>query len=234
MNSPVKKQVRKMKTEVPGTLDKNGTGTGKIAIFGGTFDPIHNGHLAVAKAAYRQLHVDEVIFMPTKLRYYKKDKAGSEVYDRVAMLSLAIADYDYMRFSDMELRARPSQNYTYLTLERLKKRYPDSELIFILGGDSLEYLSSWREPEKLLHLATFAAAVRDDVDTERAKELIGKYETDFPGSRFRLLRMKPCDISSTTIRNHAAEGKPVSGMVPDAVERYIQRNRLYTKSRGLV
>ena len=216
MSSPAKKQTEKRKTE-------------KIAIFGGTFDPIHNGHLAVANAAYRQLGVDEVIFMPTKLRYYKKDRAGSEVYDRVAMLALAIDPYEYMRYSDMELKARPSQNYTYLALGRLKRLHPNCELIFVLGGDSLEYLATWREPEKLLSLATFAAAVRDDVDEKRAKELIANYERDYPGSRFRLLRMKPCAISSTDIRNRADRAESLAGLVPEAVERYIRRNRIYKK-----
>ncbi len=204
----------------------------KIAIFGGSFDPIHNGHLAVAKAAHAQLHVDRVVFMPTKLRYYKEAEAASEVYDRVAMLSLAIDAFDYMQFSDLELRVRPSENYTVKTLSRLHRKYPDAELIFILGGDSLEHLSTWREPKKLLSLATFAAAVRDDVDTDRAKELFSIYEKEFPGSRFKLLRMRPFDISSTRIRTLAAEGKSLKGLVPEAVERYILRNRIYSPERN--
>ena len=232
MNSPERKQTEKRKTDTYSVTRE--PLPARIAIFGGTFDPVHNGHLAVAKAAYRQLHVDEVIFMPTKLRYYKKEAQGSEIYDRVAMLSLAIDPYEYMRYSDMELRARPSQNYTHCTLARLKRQYPDAELIFILGGDSLEYLGTWKEPEKLFRLATFAAAVRDDVDAERAKELMARYEKEFPGSRFRLLRMKPCNISSTKIRNNAVENGSISEMVPSPVERYILRNRLYTGHRGEV
>lgn len=223
MNSPEKTRENK-------TISNAGEGKKRIAIFGGSFDPIHNGHLAVAKAAYRQLHVDEVIFMPTKLRYYKKNQASSRVYDRVAMLSLALDPYDYMRYSDLELQVRPSQNYTYLTLGRLHRTHPDAELIFILGGDSLEYMGSWREPEKLFRLATFAVAVREDVNTARAKELMAGYEKDFPGARFQLLRMKPCDISSTEIRNRAAAGESVKGMVPEPVERYILRNHMYRSS----
>ena len=206
----------------------------KIAIFGGTFDPIHNGHLAVVKAAYRELHVDEVILMPTKLRYYKKENPGSRLYDRVAMLALAVDPYPYMRISDMELRSRSDRNYTYCTLTRLAKAHPDAELIFILGGDSLAYLGNWREAEKLFLLATFAAAVRDDVDTDRAKELIRGYQERFPKARFRLLHMKPQNISSTEIRERASKRESIANLVPETVERYIVRNRLYTEERGKV
>ncbi len=199
----------------------------RIALLGGTFDPIHLGHLALAEAAYQQLDVDSVWFIPTQLRYYKKGQAATEVYDRVAMLSLALKPYDHMTFSDIELRTRPEENYTVNTLRRLRKEDPDRELFFLIGGDSLEHLRTWRSPEELLQLATFAAAVRDEVDEKRSKVLIRAYQKDFPGSKLVLLKMDPRHISSTEIRHRAAAGESLEGLVPEAVERYIYKNHLY-------
>lgn len=199
----------------------------KIALLGGTFDPVHNGHLALAGAAYRQLGVSEVVFIPTQLRYYKEGRPSTSAYDRVAMLALATAPYDHMKISDMELLCPPEENYTYITLEKLKAQYPDTELIFVIGGDSLANLSKWREAKKLFRLATFAAAVRDEVDRETAMELIRKYEAEYPGSKILLLTMEPEDVSSTMIREKAAAGESLEGLVPAEVETYMKKHQLY-------
>ena len=199
----------------------------KIALLGGTFDPVHNGHIALAEAAYRQLGVDEVVFIPTQLRYYKTTKLSTTAYDRVAMLALATAPYDYMRFSNLELCSPPEENYTVNTLQRLTEKLPETELIFVIGGDSLEHLGTWRRPEELFRLATFAAAVRDDVDRERAEELIRGYERDFPGAGIVLLNMDAMDVSSTEIREKASQGSSLEGLVPESVEGYIRKQHLY-------
>ena len=198
----------------------------RIALLGGTFDPVHLGHIALAEAACQQLQVDKVWFIPTQLRYYKKGQAA-EVYDRVAMLSLALAPFSNMEISDVELRKRPEDNYTVNTLRTLTKEYPDTRFVFVIGGDSLEHLSTWRAPEEFLQLATFAAAVREDVDAKRARALIRKYEKDYPGADLVLLKMDPVDVSSTEIRESAKTGASMEGLVPEAVERYIRKNRLY-------
>ena len=154
----------------------------KKAIFGGSFDPVHKGHISVALSAYRELSVDEVIFMPTRLRYYKKENRMASDEERYAMLLHAVKQYPYLTVSRIELDTPVEENYTVNTLERLTAEHPDWEIYFIIGGDSLAYLDSWRRAERLFQLAVFAVAVRNDVDSDRAKEIIADYETRFPGS----------------------------------------------------
>ena len=199
----------------------------KLALFGGTFDPVHNGHLALALAAYRQLEADEILFMPTKLRYYKTTKITTSAYDRYAMLTLATQPYDFMRVSDLELCSDPEENYTVNTLRRLKEEMPDTELYFLIGGDSLEHLGTWRDPEGLFSLATFAAAIREDVDRTKAEELIRNYQSEYPGASLKLLSMEAMDVSSTVIRERAAKGDSLDGLVPENVEAYIRKQHLY-------
>ena len=197
------------------------------AIFGGSFDPIHRGHLAIAEAAYAQLPVDEVILMPTRLRYYKKSSVMTRDEERLAMLELSVEPYPYMSVSTMELSTPVEENYTVNTLNRLKVEHPDWEIYFVMGGDSLAYLDTWYRAEELMQLATFVAAVREDVDAEQALLLMGKYRREFPGSRFSLLHTDPVDISSTEIRRRVAEGGDISEMVPTQVETYIRKHGLY-------
>ena len=200
--------------------------TGK-AVFGGSFDPVHLGHLSIAEAALKQLPVDEVIFMPTKLRYYKKTGRMSSDEARYDMLTLAVKGCPGMSVSRMELDTEEEKNYTVDTLARLSEEHPDWELYFILGGDSLAYIDTWRKADILLREAVFAAAVREEVDRKKAEELIADYEERFPGSRFALLDIEPIDLSSTAIRKAAAEGAPLTGMVTEEVEMYIRQNRIY-------
>ena len=196
------------------------------AFFGGSFDPVHWGHIVMARAALKELPVDEMTLIPTRLTGYKKRKL-TEDRDRLRMLELAVKGTPGLSVSDMELTVPVEQNYTYCTLERLKERYPDREIFFLIGGDSLAYLDQWREPEKLFRLAAFVTAVRGDVDIPRAKELMKKYEKKFPGARLQLLRTDPPDISSTEIRMAVREGKTLKGLVPYGVGQYIRRRGLY-------
>ena len=197
------------------------------AIFGGSFDPIHLGHLAIAEAALDQLPVDEVIFMPTRLRYYKKSGRVSSDEARYDMLTLAVKNRPGMSVSRLELDTAEERNYTVDTLARLSVEHPDWEIFFILGGDSLAYIHTWRQAQILLREAIFAAAVRDDVDREKLKALMEGLKERFPGSRFALLEIEPNPLSSTAIRRAAAEGEPLTGMVTEEVEMYIQRNHIY-------
>ena len=200
---------------------------GKI-IFGGSFDPVHKGHISMALAAFRELPADEIIMIPTKLTYYKKRKLTCNS-DRLKMLRLAAEPYPYMSVSDMELKAPVEENYTVNTLEKLKNIYPGRELFFLIGGDSLAYLDTWYKAERLFQLAVFVAAVRGEVDIEKAADIIGHLRERFPGARIRLLDTEPVDVSSTDIRNAAAEGRSIRGMVPDRVEEYIVSKGLYRK-----
>ena len=196
------------------------------AFFGGSFDPVHSGHISMALAAYRELPVDELTLIPTKLTYYKKRRLTKDS-DRMKMLQLAAEPYPYLSVSDMEIRAPLEQNYTVNTLERLKEIYPDRELYFLIGGDSLAYLNTWKYAERLFRLAVFVTAVRGEVDTEQALSYMRQYEEEFPGARFQLLHTDPVDISSTDIRKRVKAGESIKGLVPEGVEDYILERGLY-------
>ncbi len=197
------------------------------AVFGGSFDPIHYGHIAVAREAYLQLPVDEVILIPTKLTYHKKHRGLSPDEDRLNMLKIAAEPYPYMSVSDIEIQAPVEKNYTVETLTGLRDRHPDWKIYYVIGGDSLAYIDTWKDAERLFGLAVFVTAVRGDCDAEAADELCRKYMRDYPGSDFRLLRFDPVDISSTDIRRRVKEGRPIAGLVPEGVEDYIMETGLY-------
>ena len=196
------------------------------AFFGGSFDPVHSGHISMALSAYRELPVEDLTLIPTRLTYYKKRRLTKDT-DRMAMLQLAVEQYKYLKVSDMELTAPVEKNYTVNTLERLKECYPDKELYFLIGGDSLAYLNTWREAEKLFSLAVFVTAVRGAVDADKARGFMEQYEKEFPGARLQLLNTDPVDISSTDIRDRVKAGDSIKGMVPDKVEEYILEKGLY-------
>jgi len=196
------------------------------AFFGGSFDPVHTGHISMALAAWRELPVDELTLIPTKLTYYKKRRLTWDA-DRMNMLQLAAEPYPFISVSDMEIKAPLEQNYTANTLERLKEIYPDRKLYFLIGGDSLAYLNTWRYAVRLFRLAVFVTAVRGEVDEEQALRYMRQYEEEFPGARFKLLHTDPVDISSTDIRNRVRAGESIKGLVPEAVEAYIRERGLY-------
>ena len=196
------------------------------AFFGGSFDPVHWGHIIMARAALQELPVDELTLIPTRLTGYKKRKLTAD-RDRLRMLELAVKDTPGLAVSDMELRAPEEENYTVFTLEKLKRKYPDRELFFLIGGDSLAYLDQWRNAERLFQLATFVTAVRGEVDISAAEKLMEKYREAFPGAHLMLLRTDPPDISSTEIRNAVRTGGSLKGLVPYRVGDYIRRHGLY-------
>ena len=129
----------------------------RIGIMGGTFDPIHNGHLAVGRQAYREYQLDEVWFMPSGHPPHKKDHAVTDAADRCAMTRLAIRNDPYFRFSDFEVR-REGNTYTAQTLTLLRRQYPDVRFYFIIGADSLFEIESWYMPEKIMEQAVILVA----------------------------------------------------------------------------
>lgn len=198
----------------------------RIGIFGGTFDPIHQAHLTLGEIAYRQFGLDEIWFMPSKQPPHKLDKPVSPVEHRFAMVRLATADTPYFRCSGFEL-GLPGKSYTANTLTTLNQLYPNTQFYFIMGGDSLFALEEWYQPEVIMKQAVILAAVRENHDTIKMQEqieyLAEKYEADI-----RLLYAPLMDVSSSDIRRLIRQGKEISDMLSESVERYIREQGLYT------
>ena len=194
----------------------------KIGILGGTFNPIHNGHLALAKRAYEELKLDKVLIIPSGNSYMKQDVLSKE--KRVQMVKEAIKDYPYFELSLIEVH-RTGNTYTYETLQKLKEINPCDEYFFILGADSLFYIDSWKHPEIIFELATLVCAVRDEYDLEDIKDQGTLLEQK--GARIEFLSMPKIDISSSNIRELVSENKSVSDFVPQAVAKYIAKEHLY-------
>lgn len=200
----------------------------RIGILGGTFDPIHRGHLAMAMSAADFTDLDEVRIMPNGTPPHK-DGSGivATPAERLAMTDLAIRDIisedpkgSVLRSCDYEVR-RSEKSYSYETMEHFCEESPDAEFYFIIGEDSLLYLDQWMKPERLTAVCTILVAIRDDSDNSKMQRAIARYEKIFPGSRFEILPMQRIEISSTDIRKRLAAGEDVSDLVTPSVLGYI-------------
>lgn len=198
----------------------------KICIFGGSFDPLHLGHLAMAETAHREFGFPKITLMPNNATYYKQRKTEDTSSHRLAMVRLCSEHYSYLTFSDMEIR-RGGTTLTIDTVEALKREDPEREVYFLLGGDSLAWLDKWVRADELLALTHFIAAVRGDVGKTEAKALIQKYKEAYPGSDIQLLSLPEIRISSTAVRERIAGGKDFRELVPPCVADYIEEHGLY-------
>lgn len=199
----------------------------KIGILGGTFDPIHNGHLMLGENAYKKFGLDEIWFMPNGNPPHKQDAAIREMTaHRVRMTELAIEGTPYFKLCTYEAE-RLEKSYTYETMEHFHKVYPEHEFYFIIGADSLLSLDSWRCPDRILQRAVILAAYRDDMDTpeemnNQIRYLNRKYHGDI-----RLLRTPVIPVSSSDIRRRIKDGLLWSGLVPGKTEEYIRQHHIY-------
>jgi nicotinate-nucleotide adenylyltransferase len=197
----------------------------RIGLMGGTFDPVHLGHLAIAAEAYQQLKMSEVIFVPAGHPYFKEASQISPAKDRINMLKLALANKPHFKISWIEIK-RPGPSYAIDTLSRMKKKYgAGTELFFIMGWDSLLTLPRWQDPRRLLGLCKLVAAPRPGYPEPD----IGSLEAALPGiSRRTVVLDRPLiDISATEIRECVRQGLSISHMVPEPVEKYIREKGLY-------
>jgi nicotinate-nucleotide adenylyltransferase len=193
------------------------TGTPKqVGILGGTFDPIHYGHLLAAEQAREQAGLDEVWFIPARIPPHKEQAGISPGRDRLRMVELAIADHPCFRAMDVELQ-REGPSYTYDTMLQLTADYPDCRFSFIIGGDMVEILPQWHRFDELIKLVRFIGLARPGTDYNRASA--SGYVT--------FVEMPSWELSSTLIRQKVAAGKSIRYLVPPAVERYIKEQRLY-------
>ena len=199
----------------------------KIGVLGGTFDPIHNGHLAVAEEARAYLNLNEVIFLPAGQPWMKSDRSISPARHRTAMIGLALQARPYFKSSTIEIEHQ-GPSYSVNSIAELKAQAVEpTDWYFILGWDNLSKIPQWREPAKLIELCFLAAVPRPGYERPNMKKL----EAALPGISKKVILMdKPrLEISATDIRNKVAQGIPISGLVPEAVEKYIRENGLYRK-----
>ena len=197
----------------------------KIGILGGTFNPVHMGHLLMAEYAKEAAKLDVVILMPSHMSYMK---AGTNVLSeqhRLEMLQLSIEENPDLITSDMEIR-RGGNTYTYETLLQMKGLCPNSEIYFIVGADSLFSMERWVKPEVIFANCTLIAAGRDHSDKEALQLKKKDLELRF-GAKIILLDFPRIDISSTVIRENVKSGKSIRYMVHDKVVQYIQDKHLY-------
>jgi nicotinate-nucleotide adenylyltransferase len=194
----------------------------RIAVFGGTFDPVHFGHLIMAEQCREQARLDEVWFVPAARPPHKQRYDVTPFDKRVEMLELAIAGQPAFRVDQIE-NERPGPSYLFQTLEELSGRQPDAELHFLIGSDSLQDLPQWREPARIVERAGLLVVARHGHPIPAESELRVTLGT----LRMQVIDMPLIDISSRDLRRRAAEGRSLRFMVPRAVECYIETHRLY-------
>lgn len=199
----------------------------KTGILGGTFDPPHNAHLAIAEEAKRQLRLSEVLFLPAGQPWMKSGHPISSAVHRLEMTRLAIEGRPHFKVSTIEIE-RTGLSYSVDTLTELKARSGEaSEFYFIIGWDGLTQLPHWKNPLKLMEMCFFVAVSRPGCTRPDLKAL----EAKIPGisGKVILLEEPSLDISATNIRQRVRQGLPISHLVPETVEKYIKENGLYLR-----
>ncbi len=197
----------------------------RIGVMGGTFDPIHTGHLLIGEAAYEQLHLDRVIYMPAGNPNFKQDRQGRATNDeRYEMVRLAIANNPHFEISDIEMR-RSDFSYTSVTLEELNKTLLNDKIYFIIGADSLFTIETWHRPDVIFSLCTIVVATRETTQCEldaKINELKAHFHADIVK-----LAIGNFDCSSTMLRQRIKGGESVRYYMPDAVISYIKEHGIY-------
>lgn len=203
----------------------DGINWSKTGLMGGTFNPIHTGHLLLAQWAMEQAGLDGIIFMPTGNSYMKDREEMLPGPERLKMTQLAVSDRDCFICSDLEIK-RGGNTYTSETLEALRGMYPQTQLYFIVGADCLFSIGNWYCPEKIFQNSVLLAASRNgmplDILEKKRRELTESY-----GAEILLMEFPNIEISSTDIRRRCGQGRSIRYLVPDPVREYISRNRYY-------
>lgn len=196
----------------------------RIALLGGTFDPPHNGHLALVKGVADALELEKVFLVPTGNPHFKLDAGVTPVKHRVAMTRLLAQEDERLEVSLIEA-GREGVTYTVDTLHELRRLHPAAHIYFIIGGDCAEHIMRWRNAAELARLCTVVAVSRVGYDFDRAQAALKDCELGFD---MRYLCLDVPDVSSTEVRSRVAKGLSLEGMVPKAVEDYILQTGLYT------
>lgn len=199
----------------------------KTGIMGGTFNPIHNGHLMLAEHVMEEFGLDEIWFMPNGNPPHKRQESiGTSTSDRLEMVRIAIGDCPKFSIQPYEAEKK-TVSYSYQTMEEFRKSYPDRDFYFIIGADSLFQMETWGHPDRLLSCCTVIAAKRDSKETDQDMKkqisyLEGKYHAQI------LLSQSPVfEVSSSEIREMIQRNHPIEGLVPEGVADYIRENHIY-------
>lgn len=201
---------------------------------GGTFNPIHTGHLLLAEWAREEVGLEEVWFVPTGISYRKDSRETLPAAQRLYMTRLAVRDNAAFKCLDIEVR-REGYTYSYETLAQLRAGYTENEYFFITGADCLFTIETWKKPERLLEDCTLVAAVRGETRLEALEEKRRELEQRYPccQGKILLLPFLKMSVSSTDIRQRLRQGKSVRYLVPDAVLAYIEEKGLYREDESL-
>lgn len=200
-------------------------GKKRVGIMGGTFDPIHLGHLILAERAYDKFDLDKVLIMPTGKPPHKSEQQNTPAKQRAKMAMLAIDDNKHFEISLMEVE-REGYTYTYQTIEELKKKNKHTDYYFIMGADSLFSLEKWREPERVCHKCYIVVATRYNLSSLEIKKQIQYLEKEYD-AKIETLDTPNIDISSKIIRTMVNQKKSIRYYVPKDVETFIYKNGLY-------
>lgn len=197
-----------------------------VGVMGGTFDPIHFGHLAAAEGARQMVGLDRVLFMPNQIPPHK-ESPGIRAQDRAAMVQLAIADNDALGFCDLELR-RSGPSYTIDTVQVIMAEHPDWRLAFLVGMDNLLQIKTWRSYELLLNMVDLLVITRPGYSTADGSAMLKELGTTL-AARIRLIETPGLAISSKDLRQISCSGRSLRYLVPDRVVQYIREHRLYER-----
>ena len=196
----------------------------KYGIYGGSFDPIHIGHVALADSAVRECGLDKLIFMPAFISPFKQDRKVTDGHDRCGMIEAALKVNSAFCLSRYELNKKGT-SYTIETLRHWDDLL-DGDMYFVLGFDSAVQVDTWYEGEEILRNYHLITARRPDTDYSEGMRIIESFREKY-GADITVMEMPPVDASSTNIRNLIKEGKPITGLVPPGVEEYIIEHQLY-------
>ena len=190
----------------------------KFGIFGGTFDPVHNGHLIVAEYVRESISLDRILFVPTLITPNKRDAGIASARDRFAMLREGVKANPFFEVSGAEIE-RGGISYTVDTLRFLKEKHPADSLFLLVGADNLAEFPTWKEPAEILRCASVVAITRPGFPAAANETALTR--------GFISCRVPAIEVSATEIRRRIRHGLPISYLVPPAVEKYIGRHRLY-------
>lgn len=200
----------------------------RIGVLGGSFSPVHNGHLFLAKYVRENCSLDKVIMIPTGKHPFHKDTGSAQVHHRMNMLRLALETEEGIEVSDMEINS-DAVSYTYVTLRRLQEEYgADCKLFFIVGTDEIMSLECWYEAEKLLKEFSFIVGVRPHYEMALVAQKIQIFHEKWDAD-IQVINLPAPDVSSSEIREAISRFGDLQGLVPDRVNEYIKENRLYMK-----
>lgn len=199
----------------------------RVGILGGTFDPIHLGHLITAENAFDAAGLDEILLIPTGCSYFKEDQKVTPALQRYEMTRLAAEGNSHLHVTDLETK-RPGNSYTAVTLQELHQLRPQDELFYIVGADTLVMMSMWKDPQTIFEACTLLVETRQDEVTDASLEDEAEKLRAAYGARIVFLPARSIEISSTEIRARVREGRSIHYLVPDCVEQYIREHKLYT------